>query len=277
MFRDIDVVVDYYDFDCSREITKLRIPRVAWWHSSSRKFNSGKYMRYLKKYDRLVVLTDAFADELRTTYPVYSDKITRIYNPIDVGEVRSRADATSPRSGDYFVVVSRLVNGKDIETVIRAFDLFRIQNDNPDVRLVIVGDGYKTDYFKSVARTCSSANNIDFMGAMKNPMGLMRGAMANILSSTGEGFAIVLIEAAALGTLNIASDCPNGPREILMNGRAGMLFNISDIYGLADCMSAVYNNTVDTKKMINTATRNMSRFDASKIAGQIHELLLGAN
>lgn len=273
MFRDFDVVVDYYDFNYSREFAKLNIPKIAWWHSSSNKFYHGHYVNHLKNYDKLVVLTDAFAEELGLRYPNYANKITRIYNPIDVNSVQLHANDAPVRQGDYFAVVARLVNGKDIETVLLAFDMFRAKNNNPDVHLVIVGDGYKTNYFKSVARKCASADNIDFMGSMKNPMGIMRGAMANILSSFGEGLPTVLIEAAALGTLNIASDCPNGPREILMNGRAGLLFNVGNVDSLADCMDSVYNKKVAIKKMVNVATANMSRFDIDTIAEDIHNLV----
>ena len=269
MFRDIDVVVDYYDFDCVREIAKLNIPKIAWWHSSAAKFHHGGYVRYLSEYDRFVVLTDAFADELRHEYPQYVDKIIRIYNPLDLTEIRNMAANETGYDGDYFVCVSRLVNGKDIETVIRAFDAFWQKNNKPDINLVIVGDGYSRPQLESFARGVSAKEHIIFMGTVENPFGFMRGARANILSSVGEGFAIVLIESMAVGTLNIASDCAFGPREVLMDGRAGLLFNVGDADRLAQHMDAVYNNTVDVKKMVNVATKNLKRFDANEIATQI--------
>ena len=275
VFRDIDIAVDYYDFDCRRELAGLKIPRVAWWHSGDEKFVRGGYVKYIGHYEKFVVLTDGFADALKSSYPDLADKVLRIYNPIDISNVRALSDSVSSQAGDYFVVVSRLVNGKDIKTVINAFDDFRQTNNNPNVRLVIVGDGYRMGDYKSFARGCTSNEYIDFMGAMKNPFGLMRGAKANILSSEHEGFALVLIEAAALGTLNIASDCHYGPREILMSGRAGLLFPVGDAGALSEKMSAVYNNTVDVKKMTACATRNLKRFDIQEISETVHDLLVG--
>ena len=276
MFRDFDIAVDYYDFDCFRELSKLKIPRIAWWHSSSDKFHGGKYVRYLGYYDTFVVLTDAFADELRGRYPDYADKIVRIYNPLDMNAVKEKVNVAPTRDGDYFVCVSRLVNGKDIETLIRSFDIFWNKNGKPDIDLLIVGDGYARSRFESVAKNISAAKHIIFMGAVDNPFGFMHNARASILSSIGEGLPTVLLESAALGTLNIASNCPNGPREILMNGRAGLLFNVGDVDSLACHMDAVYNNTIDTKKLINTANKNMNRFDAKEIADQIHTLILNS-
>ena len=268
-FRDIDIVIDYYDFDCAREIEKLHIPKIAWWHSSSAKFHNGGYARHIFRYNRFVVLTDAFADELRREYQQGADKIIRIYNPIDVDWVRKMSNVAPTHRGDYFVCVSRLVNGKDIETLIRAFDAFWQKNNRPDVDLVIVGDGYARSHFETFARGVSANKHIIFTGTVDNPFGFMRDARANVLSSMGEGFAIVLIESAAVGTLNIASDCAFGPREVLMNGRAGLLFNVGDADALAQHMDAVYNNKVDVKKMINVATKSLKRFDATEIANQI--------
>ena len=274
MFRDFDIVIDYYDFDCAREVAELKIPKIAWWHSSPDKFYDGKYIRYLGNYNKFVVLTDAFAQELRNKYPEYSNKIMRIYNPLDIESVRKKSGVAETHNGNFFACVSRLVNGKDIETLILAFDTFWQKNKKPKVDLLIVGDGYARSRFDAVAQSVGAKDHIVFTGATDNPFGFMRNARAHILSSVGEGLPTVLIEAAALGVPNIASDCPNGPREILMNGRAGLLFKVGNVTALANHMDSIYNNAVDAKKMTRIATKNMNRFKAEEIANQIHDLIL---
>ena len=49
-----------------------------------------------------------------------------------------------------------------------------------------------------------------------------------ILSSKYEGLPNVLLEALVLKKFIISSDCPTGPREILMNGKGGLLFKTND-------------------------------------------------
>ena len=273
MLRDIDVFVDYYDFDWVHELKNINKPKIAWWHSSSDKFVGSKYSRHLDNYDRLVVLTDAFAYELRERHPDYANKIIRIYNPIDIKNARSLAKIGTKRADDYFVCVARLVNGKDIETVINAFDEFWKKNNKPDVDLLIVGDGYARSRLEACAQSVSAGGHIVFIGSVDNPFGFMCGARANILSSIGEGFALVLIESAAIGTLNIASDCKYGPREILLDGRAGLLFDVGDVTALTNAMDVTYNNKINVKKIINTSTRNLKRFDIKEIANEITDLL----
>lgn len=74
---------------------------------------------------------------------------------------------------------------------------------------------------------------IVFTGALNNPYGIMRGAIANILSSESEGLPTLLLESVALGVPCISSKCKNGPREILLNGRGGLLFETGDANALA--------------------------------------------
>ena len=49
-----------------------------------------------------------------------------------------------------------------------------------------------------------------------------------VLSSLWEDPGFVIIEAAFSNLFVISSNCPNGPKEILDNGRGGILFNSNE-------------------------------------------------
>ena len=53
-----------------------------------------------------------------------------------------------------------------------------------------------------------------------------------ILTSKFEGLPNVLIEAQSRNIPIISSNCPTGPKEILLNGKLGDLFEVGDIYKL---------------------------------------------
>ena len=274
-FKDIDVFIDYHDFGFHDELKHINgAKKIAWFHSSINTFVSRGFIKYLKYYDKLVVLTDEFKTEFMKKYPKEKKKLVRIYNPIDIDDIKNKANEKIRKiPGDYFCCVARLTPDKDIETLLRGFDLFWKSNAKPKVKLVIVGDGNKKSEYQSFANKLESGRQIIFIGAQKNPFVYMKNAMANVLSSYSEGFGLVLIESAVVGTLNISSKCKCGPNEILLNGRGGLLFEPGNAKELAWYMSDVYNDQVDVKKMIIESTNALKRFDMNIIIEQIISLI----
>ncbi len=169
----------------------------------------------------------------------------------------------------------RLGRDKDHITLMLGFDKFWRENGRPDVRLYIVGDGDRKNLLEMLHSELESRDQIIFTGTINEPFGYMRGAIAHVLSSPSEGLPTTLIEAAACGTLNIASDCKSGPREILMNGDAGILFTPGDFEELARIFADVYNKKINAKPMIEIARKNLCRFDAKVTAAAAAEFLVG--
>ena len=75
--------------------------------------------------------------------------------------------------------------------------------------------------------------DVELAGFVPNPFPYIRHARVFALSSRFEGLPTVLIEAMALGTRVVATDCPSGPAEILENGRWGRLVPVDDVPALA--------------------------------------------
>ena len=63
-----------------------------------------------------------------------------------------------------------------------------------------------------------------FIDYKDNVYSYMKNADIYILSSLWEEVGFVIIEAALSNLLIISSNCPNGPKEFLLNGDAGFLF-----------------------------------------------------
>jgi glycosyltransferase involved in cell wall biosynthesis len=76
-------------------------------------------------------------------------------------------------------------------------------------------------------------NDVSLPGFVKNPYAYMSRAAAFVLSSRWEGLPTVLIEAIACGCQVVSTDCPNGPSEILAEGKYGRLVPVGDVTALA--------------------------------------------
>lgn len=272
--QNFDSLIDYISGYSAKPLRKIHGPKkITWAHCSMNYFRDNNIINGLEQYNHIVTISESFRQEFCETYPDYAKRTIRIYNPINFAMTQNKLKNTTIPDGKYFTCVSRLDTDKDIFTLVKAFDIFWKNENRPDVKLYIVGDGACINDFKEAAQKLSSAKQIIFTGKQSNPFGYMAGALAHILSSFNEGLGMVLLEAMSVGTLNISSNCPNGPHEILMDGRAGILFEPGNAIELAKCLSDVYNKKVNIKKIIDVATKSLERFEPDNIANQIINLV----
>lgn len=94
-----------------------------------------------------------------------------------------------------------------------------------------------------------------------------------IMTSRFEGFPLVLIEAMQCGLPCIAFDCPQGPREIIEDGRNGFLIPYDDDALFIEKLSFLIENPEEREKMGRAAKESVKRFDKEKIMNQWKELL----
>ena len=84
-----------------------------------------------------------------------------------------------------------------------------------------------------------------------------------ILSSKFEGLPNVLLEAQFLKKFIISTNCPTGPKEILLNGRAGDLINSNNPKVLTQKIINFYKNKKKNlnQKKILLGYNQLQRFD----------------
>ena len=100
-------------------------------------------------------------------------------------------------------------------------------------RLYLIGKGYNFNLLSNFIKNSGLQKNIKLAGYKKNAFEYIKSSDLLILTSRYEGLPNVLIEAQASGVPVISSNCPSGPREILMNGKLGELFKVGDYKGLS--------------------------------------------
>ena len=98
-----------------------------------------------------------------------------------------------------------------------------------------------------------------------------------ILSSLYEGLPNVLLESQVLKKFIISSNCPTGPREILLNGKGGDLIDIGDYKALSQKIIrySKKNNKIrdQIRKKINLGYQNLDRFDYNFNMKKYHNLI----
>lgn len=136
------------------------------------------------------------------------------------------------REGEPPVIlgVGELGRRKDFPTLIRAFAAVRRRQS---CRLMILGRGRDRDSLLSLAGELGVADGVALPGFEPNPYSYMAHAAVFAFTSLWEGLGFVIIEALAVGTPVVATDCPSGPREILHDGKYGELAPVGDVAAIA--------------------------------------------
>lgn len=132
------------------------------------------------------------------------------------------------RDGEPPVIlgVGELGRRKDFPTLIRAFAQLRKRQR---CRLVILGRGRDREALLALAGELGIADDVSLPGFEPNPYPYMAHAALFAFTSLWEGLGFVIIEALAVGTPVVATDCPSGPREILEDGKYGQLVPVGDV------------------------------------------------
>lgn len=192
--------------------------------------------------DQIVAVSQGVADDLAQVTGIPLSRIKVIYNPIITSELleKSRQPVTHPwfESGEIPIIlgVGRLELQKDFPTLIRAFAQVREQQL---CRLVILGTGKDRQMLQNLVKELNLEKDVAFLGFVDNPYAYLAKAKVYVLSSAWEGFGNVLVEAMAVNTPVIATNCPSGPREILAGGKYGFLVPVGDDQAMSEAILQV--------------------------------------
>ena len=101
-------------------------------------------------------------------------------------------------------------------------------------RLIVFGKGDRQDEYERLIRELGIDDSVSLPGFTDNLPAALKRAACFVVSSTVESFSVVLVEALAAGTPVVSTDCPYGPREILKDGKYGILVKNNDVYALSE-------------------------------------------
>lgn len=185
-------------------------------------------------------------------------RIETILNPVHADAIASlaRKPMSHPwlkdKRGPVIVSVGRLVRAKNFGLLLRAFALLPA---TLDARLMICGSGSQHERLLALATRLGIADRIELLGHQSNPFRYVAAADLFACSSIFEGANNALIEAIALGTPSVSTDCPSGARDILDDGRLGPLVPVDDPQALADAMCSVLQAPLPAEQLRAGAAR----------------------
>jgi glycosyltransferase involved in cell wall biosynthesis len=215
-----------------------------------REVGGGKAERRLARYRRLygarrlIAVSDGVAADLREALGLAQARIERIYNPFDFAAIRARAEqpaASAPKS-PYVVHVGRFAAQKRHDLLLDAWALLAVPH-----RLVLLAA--PDERLQRMIDERGLNQRVTVAGFQANPYPFIAGAELLVLCSDHEGLPNVIIEALALGTPVVSTDCPSGPREILGPGLRDWLVPVGDAAALARTIGRALADPPDVSRV----------------------------
>jgi glycosyltransferase involved in cell wall biosynthesis len=225
---------------------------------------------------RIVALSRGVRDDLAGWMPALADRIAVIHNAgFDASCLADSAAAPPPRAprGPVIAACGRLVEQKGFAHLLEALALVRRQIP---AELWILGEGPLRAPLEEQARRAGVGDAVWFAGFQASPQAYVKQAQVFVLSSLWEGFANVVVEAMAVGTPVVATDCPHGPGEIIRDAGEGLLVPPADPGALAAAIVRVLQSEDLRRSLSQRAQVRAQDFAASRIAARYAEVFLDA-
>lgn len=228
-----------------------RIPQLIW---HERDLVQQEYLgRKLSEICSLIIaISDSVSDKIKNYIPDKS-KVVRIYNGIKIENfacenMKTRNQLKLPEKGKIILLPAQFVPWKRHDDLIRAAEI--VLKKHSDATFILSGmDSYNDhpDYIASLQKMTEDIGikeNVHFPGFIEDIPSLLAHTYALVLPAVEEPFGRVLIEAMAASVPVVAVES-NGPKELIEDGKQGLLVPPGDIEELA---KAIINLLDDEKK-----------------------------
>jgi GalNAc-alpha-(1->4)-GalNAc-alpha-(1->3)-diNAcBac-PP-undecaprenol alpha-1,4-N-acetyl-D-galactosaminyltransferase len=220
------------------------------------------WMWTYRRADVLLVQTERLAAELRSTRR-RPKRIVVI--PGMLAPIIPVVEPASPRQ-PVVVAAGRLVASKRCGDLIEAFA--RLGESAADWRVVFVGDGDERARLERLAVDRGIGSRVEFTGWSDAPWEIMADSSIFVLCSQNEGFATVILEAAASGCALIASDCRFGAREVLGDNESGLLYPVGDIDALSGLLGELIADPERRLALARAAHERARDFGPAAVTGE---------
>lgn len=227
---------------------------------------------YMSQCQHVVVPSGSIKQILEETYGV-SEGISVLPTGIAVAQYQ-QAEAGDIRqqrgwADDDVVLISvgRLAKEKNFETLITA--VVPVIRKNPQVRLVILGEGEERSGLEALAEELGVAERVNLIGTIPfdEVPNYLKAADIFCFASITETQGLVTLEAMAVGLPVVAVEA-TGTRDAVQDGAEGLL-TPNEAEALTAALTKMVEDETMRQKMAETAVHKANEFDIQKLAKRL--------
>lgn len=220
---------------------------------------------FLKYANNIIVNSKELKIEFKKKFNINSDLI---YNPLNKKEIIAKSKKKnhkklflSTKKVLKILNIGRITEQKNQILILKAIKLLK---DSFKFEVIILGNGKLKKKLLDYILFNNLEKIVKIKDFKKNPYKAIKEADLFILTSIFEGLPNVLLEAIVLKKPIISSDCPTGPKEILEDGKFGILFKNNNFLDLASKIRKFSENRKMYERKTSIAYKSLSKYDLSK-------------
>ncbi|MEK7376824.1 MAG: glycosyltransferase family 4 protein [Candidatus Margulisiibacteriota bacterium] len=219
-------------------------------------------LRTLKLVQRFICVSQKSKETFCKNYNITPERVSVVYNGLDVFETEDFAPAKKLKVSlgikeNEFVVgtVSRLVNKKGIEVLLKAFSRISIQKDRQ--KLLIVGDGILKGRLIKAAKKLGLKGRVIFAGHQNDVLPFLLAMDLFVMPSLSESMPFALMEAMAAGRAVISTEV-GGVKELVCEEENGLLIPPADPERLCNAISLLSGDRTRLYALGKAAKKHMA-------------------
>lgn len=199
-----------------------------------------------------------------------------IPNPVNAADSTLRPSSLEtgrPGETHRLLALGRLESQKGFDLLIKAFAM--IAPEFPEWTLIIHGEGAERRALEEQINQLGLAKRAVLPGTTREPLAKLLAADIYVHPARFEGYPNALLEALVAARCVVATDCPGATREVLADGRYGLLARNEDVTGLAERLREAMGNAGLRERFSRLSHEAVRELTPSAIAQRWLDLIAG--
>lgn len=233
-------------------------------------FLRSKYLLPYLNSDKTVLLSNYYTKPYMDIAGIKdASKLTAIGNCLTFDHTISK-EKLSEKEKEIIIVARFDEDTKRLSLALKAWSKIEEKLQNTEWHLTLVGDGRDIDYYKYLV-TKLNLKKVSFTG-YQSPEKYYDRASIFLMTSSAEGWPMVLMEACQKGVVTIAMDSFGSLHDIIIDGYNGAIVPNNDTNALANAIRELTSNAEKRHILAENAIESSRRFTIDKISNSWNSL-----